>query len=171
MKNRFTVIVIALLAAASCIRNDIPYPDVAAEITSLRADGAKSVSIGKDAREVLVTLEEVTDIRGVNITEVTFNEDAVTASAEVAGVRDLSSPLKVTLSLYERDFEWTVKAVQPIERYFTVSGQSGDSVIDPDGRRVTFKIPSGADLSDLNVASMKLGPENYGIFPVRGLDA
>lgn len=149
----------AVLAVVSCIRNDIPYPDVAAEITSLQADGAKSVSINKDAREVLITLEEATDIRRVNITEVSFNEEAVTASAAVTGTKDLSSPYHVTLNLYERDFVWTVKAGQPIERHFTVSGQSGVAVIDADNRRVIFKIPSHVVLENLSVVSMKLGPE------------
>ncbi len=148
-----------LLATVSCIKNDIPYPDVAAEIAGLQVEGAKSVSIDKDACEVLITLEEATDIRGVNITEVSFNEKAVTTSAELTGVRDLSSPFNVTLSLYERNFDWTIKAEQPIERYFTVSGQSGDSMIDAENRRVTFKIPSSMDLKNLNVVSMKLGPE------------
>ena len=159
MKNSFSVIFMAVLAVVSCIRNDIPYPDVAAEITSLQADGAKSVSINKDAREVLITLEEATDIRRVNITEVSFNEEAVTASAVVTGTKDLSSPYHVTLNLYERDFDWTVKARQPIERHFTVSGQSGVAVIDADNRRVIFKIPSRVVLENLSVVSMKLGPE------------
>lgn len=149
----------AFLSAVSCIKNDIPYPDVAAEITELQVDGAKSVSIDKDACEALITLEEATDIREVNITDVSFNEKAVTASAVLIGTMDLSSPFNVTLSLYERNFDWTVKAEQPIERYFTVSGQSGDSMIDTDNRQVTFKIPSSVDLRNLNVLSMKLGPE------------
>ena len=159
MENRFYAIFMVLLATVSCIKNDIPYPDVAAEIVGLQVEGAKSVSIDNDACVVLITLEEATDIRGVNITEVSFNEKAVTASAELTGVRDLSSPFKVTLSLYERNFDWTIRAEQPIERYFTVSGQSGDSMIDVDNRRVTFKIPSSMDLKNLNVVSMKLGPE------------
>lgn len=159
MKSRFSVIFMALLAAASCIRNDIPYPDVAAEITSLQAEGSKSVSIDKGAREVLITLEEAIDIRSVNITEVSLNEESVTASASVSGVKDLSSPFHVTLNLYERDFDWTIKAVQPIERYFTVSGQSGKGVIDIGNRRVIFKIPFTVGLENLNVTSMKLGPE------------
>ena len=148
-----------LLATVSCIKNDIPYPDVDAEIVGLQAEGAKSVSIDKDACEVLITLEEASDIRGVNITEVSFNEKAVAASAELTGVRDLSSPFNVKLSLYDRNFDWTIKAEQPIERYFTVSGQSGDSMIDAGNRRVTFKIPSSMDLKNLNVVSMKLWPE------------
>ncbi len=159
MKSRFSVILLVFLAAVSCIKNDIPYPDVAAEITGLRVDGSKSVSIDKEARVVLITLEEATDIRSVNITEVSLNEKAVTVSAEVTGVKDLSSPFHVTLNLYERDFDWTVKAEQPIERYFTVSGQSGESVIDTDNKRVSFKIPSSVGLGNLSVVSMKLGPE------------
>lgn len=159
MKYRFSVISLAILAAVSCIKNDIPYPDVAAEITGLQAEGAKSVDIDKDDREVLITLEEASDIHAVNITDASFNEEAVTASATVTGVKDLSSPFLVTLNLYERTFDWTIKAVQPIERYFTVSGQSGDSVIDAENRRVVFKIPSTVGLRNLRVVSMKLGPE------------
>jgi len=159
MKNRFFAIFIVLLATVSCIKNDIPYPDVAAEIVGLKVEGAKSVDINKEACEVLITLEEATDIRGVSVTEVSFNEEAVTASAELTGMRDLSSPFNVTLSLYERNFDWTIKAVQPIERYFTVSGQAGVSVIDADNRRVIIKIPSKVGLEKLNIASMKLGPE------------
>ncbi len=159
MKNRFLAVSLAFLATVSCIKNDIPYPDVAAEIVGLQVEGAKSVGIDKVARNVLITLEETADIHGVDITEVSFNEDAVTASAPVTGVKDLSSPFLVTLNLYERDFDWTIKAVQPIERYFTVSGQSGVSVIDADNRRVIFKIPSSVGVKNLNVVSMKLGPE------------
>ena len=61
MCYRLLSFLMALIATLSCIRNDIPYPDVKAEITSLQVKGAKSVSIDKDAMVVVVTLEEAAD--------------------------------------------------------------------------------------------------------------
>ena len=56
--NRFFLIILTIvsLPVVSCIRNDIPYPEIDAAITSLDADGAKSVSISTDIHEVVLTL-------------------------------------------------------------------------------------------------------------------
>ena len=150
---------IVSLPVVSCIRNDIPYPDIDAAITSLDADGTKSVSISADVREVILTLEETVDISKVNIRDVSFNDEAVAASVPIVGMKDLSRPLAVTLSAYENESFWAIKADQPIERYFSLSGQIGGAVIDAHNRRVVAQVPSGIDISDLNVSSIKLGPE------------
>ena len=83
--NRFFLIILTIvsLPVVSCIRNDIPYPEIDAAITSLDADGAKSVSISTDIHEVVLTLEETVDISKVNIREVSFNDEAVAASFAV----------------------------------------------------------------------------------------
>lgn len=159
MCYRLLSFLMALIATLSCIRNDIPYPDVKAEITSLQVIGAKSVSIDKDAMVVVVTLEEAADIHNVSITGVTFNEKAVEPSVSLTGTHDLSSPYSFTLNLYDRDFGWKIRAEQPVERYLTVAGQTGESVIDAENLRVLFKIPMGIDMRKLSVTSMKLGPE------------
>lgn len=88
------------------------------------ADGAKSVSISTDIHEVVLTLEETVDISKVNIREVSFNDEAVAASDPIVGTKDLSKPLTVTLSAYENERSWAIKAEQPIERYFSLSGGS-----------------------------------------------
>ena len=150
---------IVSLSVVSCIRNDIPYPEIDAAITSLDADGTESVSISADVREVLLTLEETVDISKVNIREVSFNDAAVIASDPIVGTKDLSRPLAVTLSAYGNERSWAIKAEQPIERYFSLSGQIGGAVIDAPNRRVVAQVPSGTDLTDLSVASIKLGPE------------
>ncbi|MGM9781679.1 MAG: PCMD domain-containing protein [Candidatus Cryptobacteroides sp.] len=148
-----------LLCAASCIKNDIPYPVVVAEISSLEAEGAKSVSIDKSARKVTISLEEQTDIRSVKILSVGYSDPSVVPSWDIRGTRDLSSPLKVTLTTFD-DYEWTVVAEQTIERYFTLSSQVGESVIDPANRRVMLEVDAGADLENLSVTSCKLGPSD-----------
>lgn len=136
--NRFFLIIFTIvsLPVVSCIRNDIPYPEIDAAITSLDADGAKSVSISTDIHEVVLTLEETVDISKVNIREVSFNDEAVAASDLIVGTKDLSKPLTVTLSAYENERSWAIKAEQPIERYFSLSGQIGGAVIDATNRRV-----------------------------------
>lgn len=159
MCYRLLSFLMALIATLSCIRNDIPYPDVKAEITSLQVKGAKSVSIDKDAMVVVVTLEEAADIHNVSITGVTFNEKAVEPSVSLTGTHDLSSPYCFTLNLYDRDFGWKIRAEQPVEHYLTVAGQTGETVIDAENLRVLFKIPMGIDMRKLSVTSMKLGPE------------
>lgn len=159
--NRFFLIILTIvsLPVVSCIRNDIPYPEIDAAITSLDADGAKSVSISTDIHEVVLTLEETVDISKVNIREVSFNDEAVAASDPIVGTKDLSKPLTVTLSAYENECSWAIKAEQPIERYFSLSGQIGGAVIDATNRRVVAQVPSGTDLTVMSVSSIKLGPE------------
>jgi len=124
------ILTVICLYAVSCIRNDIPYPEVDAAITKLEADGTESVSIDADAREVLLTMEETADLGNVNIREVSFNDEAVSSSESIVGRKNLSQPLSVTLSAYEDDYDWTIKAEQPIARYFSISGQAGEAVIE-----------------------------------------
>lgn len=152
----FTVICIPVV---SCIRNDIPYPVIDAAITQVEADGAESVGIDSDAREVLLTMEETVDLGKVSIRSVSFNDDAVNPSEPIVGTRDLSRPLAVTLTAYEDEYAWTIKAEQPVERYFSISGQAGEAFIDAANKRVVAQVPSGADLTALDVSSIKLGPE------------
>ncbi len=155
---------IVCLPVLSCIRNDIPYPEIEAVITRIDVDGALSVSIDNDARDVLVTFGETVDLRKANILDVVFNDDAVTSSDPIVGTKDLSSPLEVTLKAYENEYEWTIKAEQPVERYFTISGQVGETVIDARNKRVVTRVSSSAGLHNLDVSSMKLGPEEISTY-------
>ncbi len=150
---------IVSLLLASCIRNDIPYPEVEASISRLVVAGSGSVSIDGEVREVLVTFGEDADLGSVNIKEVEFNDPAVEASEQITGIKDLSSPFSVTLKAYGDEYLWTIKAEQVIDRYFTISGQVGETVIDVPNRRIVCQVPSTADLSKLKVSSFKLGPE------------
>lgn len=153
------VAVLALFSFTACIDNDVPYPVVKLDIVSLTADGVKgSPTIDATAHTVDMVLEETTDIRKVNITEVVTTEGA---KSDVAfpGVFDLRHPLYVTLSMYQ-DYEWTISAEQTIERYFRVEGQIGESVIDPVSHIATAYVPMDTDLSDIKITAVKLGPKD-----------
>lgn len=146
---------VALLAFGSCIDNTIPYPVEKMEILDYEGEGFRA-AIDPVTRTVTLTLEEATDITAVKVTRVELTEHA-TASIPLTGTFDLRMPIEVTLSRYQ-DYRWTIQAVQPIERYFTVEGQIGETEIDTESRTATVYVAKGTDLGQIRVTSLKLGP-------------
>lgn len=147
-----------LLTAGGCIDNDIPYPVVKCEILSVEAQGLSSAAeIDAGHHSVVLRLKETTDIRAVEITDVTTTQGA-SSSVEFPGVFDMRIPLYVTLSIYQ-DFEWTLTAEQSIERYFTVENQIGAADIDTRSRIATAYVPMDTDLGEITITGLKLGPE------------
>lgn len=143
----------------SCIKNDIPYPRIQANIRTFEvADQIGTAQIDSTARSVEVVLEEVADIYDVKVLGYTLTPDShITSPSDTLTSLDLSNPIQVTVSLYQ-DYVWTISASQPIERYFTVANQIGETAIDVPGRRVIFSISETVPLTDVKVETMKLGP-------------
>lgn len=69
----------------------------------------------------------------------------------------MSVPRVVNVSLYQ-DYAWLVSAKQEIERYLSIEGQIGETVIDVVGRRILVRVPESMDLAKLTLTSIKLGP-------------
>lgn len=159
MKRKLSIFLLLAATAVSCIVNDIPYPVIVPHITALEAVGATGVSCNMDARTVKISLEEATDITCVKITAVTIDERKTSTSVNLIGEHDLSTPLEVTLSVYQ-DYVWTISAVQEIERYFTVDGQIGATHFDIPNRRAIVYVKKSSDLENLRVTSLKLGPSD-----------
>ncbi len=161
----------ALLLAASCIENDIPYPTIELNIRSIEGEGFTVAGISLVNRTVTLTLDEKTDIRKVTIDKAEFDVatsnpmmtdkekfiSQIRTSQPLSGEFDLRAPLYVTLSLYQ-DYEWTIVAEQPIARSFTVAGQIGSTLIDTQARTATAYVAEGTDLKAVTVTSLKLGP-------------
>ena len=149
----------ASVALSSCIENDVPYPVVKLDILSITVEGIiGEPEIDPTAHTVDVVLEETTDIRNVNITDVVMTEGA-TSNVTFPGRFDLRYPQYVVLSMYQ-DYEWTISAEQHIERYFRVEGQIGESVIDPASLIATAYVPMDTDLSAVKITAVKLGPKD-----------
>ena len=148
---------------AGCIHNDLPYPVVVPNITAMSVQDAVKVDIDYDAQTVTVYVSETTDLRKVVIQSVDFDIDFAKPSVHLLGTHDLTTPLKFKLSTYQ-DYVWTIKAVRPVERYFTVDGQIGSSVIDDYNCRVIAMVSEGTDISRLKVTSLKLGPKDITIY-------
>lgn len=171
MKIKFYDIILAMCAAAlsvvvsSCVKNDIPYPRIQANFLSFAADGEeKSATIDSLTRTVTVYLPETVDIENVTVSKYTLSPKSEVVSPNLSEPVNLSKRLLVTLHLYQ-DWVWTIKAEQNIERYFSVSGQVGATLIDVPGRRVVAYVAKRTPLNAVKVESIKLGPDGSGLRP------
>jgi len=165
----FALAAIAALTATSllsgCIKNDIPYPRIQANIRSLTAEGqSQGSTIDSTARTVSIVFPEEVNIYAVNITGYTLTPGAELPDDPFSGPVDLSVPLPVTVRLYQ-DYNWLIKAEQTVERYFDIEGQVGATVIDAAARRVVIDVPETMALSALNVSRAKLGPAGSTMTP------
>lgn len=148
----------AIAVVAGCLENNIPYPHIQANFTAFKvSDAARDAVIDTVTRTVTVYLSDAADIENVIVEEYALSPAEVEwsdSSQYLSGI-DMSRQLQTTLSLYQ-DYSWTIKAVQDIERYFTVEQQVGASTIDVPGRRVVAYVSASASLSSLLVTSIKL---------------
>ena len=147
-----------MLILGGCIHNDLPYPHIQQNILELKANGENKAAL-LDSTSLVATiyLDESVDLENV-----TFNEFKISNGGEafpdlLEGSYDLTSPIYVDLTLYQT-YQWVIKAQQNIDRYFTIDGQIGETVIDPIAGRVIVNVPETYDLAELTLASIKLGP-------------
>ena len=147
----------AVLALAGCIANNLPYPVIKGAFASLDVAGAGEVIIDEQNSIVTISLPEEVDPAAVSINSAVYAHPETSCEPQIEGVWDLSSPQKVTLKTYQ-DYPWTIQAVQDIERYFTVQGQVGTTVIDAPNRRVIAYVSARESLRNITVTSLKLGP-------------
>lgn len=157
---------VLLTALTGCLTNDIPYPHIQVNFTQFAVVGEEQgAKIDSVNHVVTVYLPEQADIYSVNVANYTLSSpDAEVVGNVLASPIDLSEPFKVNLHLYY-DYEWTIQAVQNIERYFTVSGQIGQSVIDVPARRVVASVSESTDLANLKALSIKLGADGSTMNP------
>lgn len=165
--KRISYIALSLYAAAglsACsIENDMQLPKISADITTFEIYGQVSSKIDIRNYTVTVVLSEDQRPEDLNIKTVKFTEGARCSDPELADGRriDLASPYKVTLSIF-RDYEWTITAEQPIERYVRCENQSGDAVIIPEERKINIRVKPAVNSAvdsrtALVITDMKLG--------------
>lgn len=165
MMKKLIYAILAMLCMDGCISNDLPYPVVVPNIVGLTAENAEQVDIDYDQRLVTVSFPEYVDLRKVKITAVEIDKDFAVPSVNLVGVFNLTSPMKFKIRTYD-EYEWTIRAIRNIERYFTVEGQIGSTVMDPHNCRAIVNVGIETDLTDINVTSLKLGPEGISTYSV-----
>ena len=160
MTTKICSIAVGLLAlmVTGCIKNNIPYPRIQPNFLSFEVEGQlQPSSIDTLARTVTVFLNETVDITDVVVTgyDISPNSAVWADSASFLNGIDLSEPVSTMVSLYQ-EYDWTISAVQTIDRYFTVEQQVGASTIDVPGRRIVAYVSAKAPISHLKVTSIKL---------------
>ena len=157
-KYHFTILVIALAALTSCIKNDIPNPRIQANFLTFDVKGQDGGTvIDSTAMRVTVTLPEEVNIRAVRVTGYSLTPGAHLVGNPFENPIDLSSPYIATLELYQQ-YTWQIVGKQDIVRYFEVEGQIGESVIDAAGRRIIINVSDSKPLDKIAVVRAKLGP-------------
>lgn len=158
MKKLFIYIVLAVGVLSGCIWNDLPYPVVVPNVTSVIVDEAEKIDIDYAKRVITIYLPETQDIRTVAIRSVQVDQEIAHVPEELSGVHDLTNPLRFTITTYQ-DYEWTIVGVRNVTRYFTVQGQVGASVIDEVNHRVLASVGKDEDIENITVTTLKLGAE------------
>lgn len=153
------VAVVVALMTGGCIKNDLPYPRIQPNFTEFLVNGlSRPAEIDTLNRTIALEFDEETDLQAVELVSYNLSPKGsrLADPSELGETINLLRPLRVSLELYQ-EYVWTITATQTIERYFTIAGQLGQSVIDVPGRRVVVYVPRGTDLSALTVTSAKLG--------------
>lgn len=153
------------IAFSGCIENDIPYPRIQPNFTSIEAQGeTKPALIDTLKRNVTLYLSDTVDIENVYITDYTLSEGASVVGEDIKSGLNLATPYPVMLKLYQ-EYQWTITAVQEIQRYFTIANQIGVSTIDVASRRVVAYVSDVVDIKSVEVLTMKLGSERSVVTP------
>ena len=130
----------------ACIHNDIPYPRIQANFLTFEAeDTSRPAEIDSLTRMITLTFSEEADIYDVRVEGYSMTPGAHIVGADTLETLDLSAPRYVTLRLYQ-SYIWTIRAIQNIERYFTVEGQVGSATIDVPAQRVIVYVSESTDL-------------------------
>ena len=175
-----------VLALQSClIENDMSYPRVYANVTAFAVEGQESCTINTDSQTVSIVLEETAYINSLKVTQSDISDEATCPDfPKVDDVLDLTEPKKYTLRTYQ-DYEWTISATQPIERYITCENQGSSPIINNDSKTALVYVVESQSLQSVTITGMKLereGSEIYLVtdgvaasdpceFPMEGVDA
>ncbi|MGN1210189.1 MAG: PCMD domain-containing protein [Candidatus Cryptobacteroides sp.] len=167
MKTRIFILAVFTLLFSSCLfENDMSYPRYEADIKEFEVEGQKSVKIDAAARTVSIVLNETVDIKALKIEKITVSEKA-TVGTELPEKVDLSKPLKIIVKTWY-EYEWTVTAEQPIERYINVENQQGEAEINVEDKFAIVYVSRSQDISKVVFTGMKLEPEGSEVQATRG---
>lgn len=163
---RLQILIFVLLVLAGCISNDIPNPVIYGNVQKIEFSGQQKCVINSKTRTIELTLSDTVDIKRVRVNVLEVSADPARAqevlitpevSIQVDSCLDLSQPLQFTINTYQ-EYKWTIKTEQPIERYFKVEHQVGESVINLAEKMVMVYIEKGQSLSNVTVLDAQLGP-------------
>ena len=97
--NSLVLAICGFFAVSCLIENDMSYPAVLAQFTSIEVEGQKGINIDPESRHVEIVLDELADMSRLKLLSFKLND-----GAEVVGslpeYLDLTQPITVTLKVY-----------------------------------------------------------------------
>lgn len=160
MRKSFRNILLALGlgCAVSCtFDNDMSYPVIEAQILSFEVEGGESVNIDPQTRTVEIVLDELAELDAVRVLECMVS-DGVEIVGGMPDVLDLSTPKSFILRTYQ-DYEWTISATQPVERYIYVDNQASATEFNLSENIAIVYVTDNQRLQNVTFNSMKLERE------------
>ena len=143
----------------SCLSDDdIPYPNIQANITSFEVEGQmRAAVIDTLKRTVSITLNDSVNPESLHVNRFTLSAGSslVTDTTVITQGIDLSSPLTLTVKVY-REYEWTISSTRNVSYAFAVDGQIGPANIDPEAHTVSAVVSTASDIKALSVTELKL---------------
>ena len=146
---------LVLALAVSCFPNDMSLPRVLAQFTKLEVEGGLETVINPENRTVSIVVDEQAEMGALVVKTVELNEKASFKDGSFPGVLDLSSPMEVMLSMYQ-DYDWTISATQPVQRYVRCTNQIGEAEFDLESKIAKVYISQSQRLDQLEILDMKL---------------
>ena len=164
---RIILSVLTALGLASCtFVNDMSYPVIVPEVTSFAVEGSKSVIIDQQGRKIEIVLDEVAELSAVKVLECTISEGAELLGG-MPDILDLTLPKTFTLRTYQ-DYEWTISATQPVERYINVDNQASQTEFNLAEKIAIVYVTDNQRLQQITFNSMKLEREGSEIISTTG---
>ena len=110
--KKYAFVICAALAVVGCSKqwNDLVHEEVVAQITAFSVEGQVSCTISKNKKAVDVVVPKDTDLTKLTVASFAITEGAsCTPAIKVGDVLDLSSPLNLTLTTFDK-YVWTLSA-------------------------------------------------------------
>ena len=159
MKIRFRYIALVSMLGMllhSCMEYDMSYPRQLAEFSVLEVENALSVDIDPTDMTVNITLNEAADLEVVHVTKVELKDKAVFKDGAFPEILDLSAGAYSVILSNTHDYRWTIKAVQPVERYIRCQNQVGDASFNVTEQEAYVYVSNSQRLKYLTFTDVKL---------------
>lgn len=168
MKKYIYIIAILPLLFSCVLSNDLDYPLVLGNIIEFEVEGQKKVDINSTLRTINVELDEIADIKSLKINKFKVSDGAYVVNPPEENI-DLSKPLVIKLKTYQ-EYEWTITAVQNINRYIVCDNQIGKASFDEKKHMAVVLVTSTQELDDIRFTEMKLEAEGSEILSTKGFE-
>lgn len=169
MRRVLNILAVAAMipVMVSCLfDNDMAYPRVKGAITEFEVADQKSVTIDDESQSVSIVLNELADITKVRLLNMAVSE--MSLYDPLPSVLDLTKPYSLSIATYpDQVYDWTISAVQPIDRYVRCAGliEAQFNVAD---KTVLVYVTDKTPLDHITIEAMKLEPETSVIVSTTG---